>query len=75
MKRSEMVFQISDNVISSFFPNLSLKAKNLIADAVLAEVEKLGMSPPFREDYTTKDFYNRVEPYSWEPEHKLKVVK
>jgi hypothetical protein len=43
MKRSEVVNRISDNVLSSFFPSLSLQHKNLIADCMLAEVEKLGM--------------------------------
>lgn len=46
MKRQEMVNQISDNVITSFFPNMELSQKNLLADAMLTEAEKLGMMPP-----------------------------
>lgn len=48
MKRKEMVNLISDNVLSSFFPNMELRLKNLIADAMLAECEKAGMLPPKR---------------------------
>jgi predicted Zn-ribbon and HTH transcriptional regulator len=46
MKRSEMIHAISDNVLSSFLPEVGLQLKNLIADCMLAEVEKLGMKPP-----------------------------
>lgn len=41
MKRIEIVHQLSDNVIYQFFPLTDLKYRNLIADCVLAELEKL----------------------------------
>ena len=50
MKRQDMINLISDNVITSLFPNLSLARKNLLADMMLTEVEKHGMMPPGREE-------------------------
>jgi hypothetical protein len=43
MKRSEVLNKISDNVLINFFPTMLQIERNLIADAVLTEVEKLGM--------------------------------
>ena len=47
MKRSDAIKQISDNVLINFLDErIDLKTRNLIADCVLDEMEKLGMSPP-----------------------------
>lgn len=46
MRRSEMLAQISDNILISFFSNMDLQTRMLIADCVLSECEKMGMEPP-----------------------------
>lgn len=65
MKRSEMRNQISDNVISNFMTGAPLQLRNLIADCVLAEVEKYGMLPPQPYGEVVSD---DVRDYRWEPE-------
>lgn len=75
MKRRQLVNQISDNVLSSFFPNMELRLKNLIADSMLAEAEKAGMLPPLNEenyhfmDNAARNHVNQARWYfSWESE-------
>lgn len=77
MKRSDLVYQISDNVLINFYPEVSLRIRNLIADMMLAEVEKNGMKPPTWLKITHKysdddkpEHINILEEYSneWEPE-------
>lgn len=67
-----MLKQISDNVLSSFLPKLSLKKKNLIADCILAECEKLGMLPPVVTGVVSVETDGEhlvVRPWRWEQEN------
>ena len=65
MKRSEVVHRISDNVLSSFLPDWTLNSKNLLADVILTEIEKLG----FKLTETYGDgFESELHEVPYEPE-------
>lgn len=68
MKRKEMIAQIADNVLINFISNMSLRERMLVADCVLSECEKYGMSPPVYK-HMPHPFNDVYYTMSWEPEN------
>jgi hypothetical protein len=78
MKRSEMIDKLS-SVLLQFMPTVEPRLRNLIADVVLTEAEREGMTPPERVNPNYPGGfaaqYDGI-PYkiqSWEKENEAKV--
>lgn len=72
MKLSEMAERIQI-ILDDNLPNN--KNNEYLAKLILWTCIDSGMSPPLRENYDLQDYINNVEPFSWEPESHLRIVK